>query len=257
MLLDGKVVVVAGGAGLLGKAFTSGIVRHGATAIVADASEERGVAVCNELRAATPAARVEYVRLDITNADSIVAAIESIASRHGRIDALVNTAYPRNARYGRHVEDVTYEDFSENVSVHLGGYFHTTKHFGKYFRERGAGNIVSLGSIYGVVAPRFEIYEGTPMTTPVEYAAIKSGVIHLTRYFARYYRSAGVRVNCISPGGIKDRQPESFVARYSQHAANGDLLQPNDVVGTLVFLLSDLSAAITGQNLVVDAGWTL
>ena len=150
-----------------------------------------------------------------------------------------------------------YEDFCENVSVHLGGYFLTSQQFAKYFAETGCGNIINISSVYGVIAPKFEIYKDTPMTMPVEYAAIKSALIHLTKYMAKYLKDKNVRVNCISPGGILDKQPESFLEQYKSNCLSKGMLDPEDIMGALVFLLSDASKFINGQNIIVDDGFTL
>ncbi len=121
-----------------------------------------------------------------------------------------------------------------------------------------SGNIINIASIYGFAAPNFEIYEGTDMTVPVEYAAIKGAVINLTRYLASYLARYNIRVNCISPGGVFDKQEESFVRKYSEKVLlDKRMASPDDLVGILVFLLSDKSKYITGQNIVVDGGWSL
>lgn len=254
-MLSGKVVVVTGGAGLLGRTFCSGIAANGGVAIVADVDGEAGKSAAAEIAAAGGLA--EAATLDITDAASVERIISDVSSKHGRIDAVVNNAYPRNANYGRKLEDVTYADFCENVSLHLGGYFLVAQKFAGYFRANGGGNIVNMASVYGVIAPRFEIYEGTSMTTPVEYAAIKSAVVHLTRYFAEYYKSDGIRCNALAPGGIRDAQPKEFLARYASHCGTKGMLDPADVSGALIFLLSDASRSVTGQILVVDDGFTL
>jgi NAD(P)-dependent dehydrogenase (short-subunit alcohol dehydrogenase family) len=251
-----KVVVLAGGAGLLGRAFANAVAENGGLAIVADVDAEAAARVAREV-GASHAARADWVRLDITDAASIDALIGTVQKRHGRIDALVNGAYPRNANYGRKLEDVSYADFCENLNLHLGGYFLTMQRVGLFFRSQGGGNIVNLSSIYGALAPRFEIYAGTAMTMPVEYAAIKSAVIHLTRYFAQYFKKDGIRVNSLSPGGIRDRQPDSFVRRYNEQSGAKGMLEPHDVIGALLFLLSDASRHVTGQNVVVDDGFSL
>jgi len=170
---------------------------------------------------------------------------------------VVNNAYPRNANYGRKLEQVEYKDFCENVNLHLGGYFLVAQQFALFFRDHGGGNIVNMASIYGVTAPRFEVYENTAMTMPVEYAAIKSAIVHLTRYFAQYFKGEGIRVNCLSPGGILDRQPADFLQKYSSMCNAKGMLDPVDVAGVLMFLLSDAAAFMTGQNLIVDDGWSL
>lgn len=255
--LAGHVVVVTGGAGRIGRAFCSAIARAGGTAVVADTDIVAAKKLASELCTAHGAAAATAVCFDITRADEIDQAITSLHARYGRIDAVVNNAYPRNARYGAKVEDVTYADFTENVSMHTGGYFITAQRFAAYFTRQGFGNIIIMGSIYGVVAPRFDIYAGTPMTMPVEYAVIKAGLLHLTRYLAQYYKATGIRVNALSPGGVQAGQPEDFVTKYSAHAAGSKMLTPDDLTGTLLYLLSPASAHVTGQNVVVDDGWTL
>jgi len=126
-----------------------------------------------------------------------------------------------------------------------------------YFSKAGGGSIVSLSSIYGVIAPRFDIYEGTDMTMPVEYAAIKSGIIHLTKYFTRYFSGNGIRFNCVSPGGIIDRQPKEFLDKYRKYSVSKGMLSPEDICGAVSFLLSDDSKYVNGQNIIVDDGWAL
>ena len=256
MMLLNKVVVVTGGAGLLGRAFVRSIAEHGGIAVVADRDAEAASRVANEVSASYPKC-AEAELLDIVDKGSVRALINRLQKRHGRIDALVNNAYPRNGNYGRKLEDVTYEDFCENVDMHLGGYFLVAQQFSMFFREHGGGNIVNMSSIYGAVTPRFEVYAGTPSTMPVEYAAIKSAVIQLTRYFAQYFKGHGIRVNCLSPGGILDAQPKSFLQQYNAHCSTKGMLDPRDVAGAMVFLLSDASKYVNGQNIIVDDGYSL
>lgn len=255
--LENKVVVVTGGAGLLGRAFVQAVVEHGGTAVVADIDAAAGSETVRALQADGLADRSSAITLDITSTDSIKAAIGTLHGKYGRIDAVVNNAYPRNATYGRKFEDVRYEDFCENVSTHLGGYFLTSQQFAAYFRTQGYGAIVNMASIYGVMAPRFDVYERTAMTMPVEYAAVKAAVVHLTRYLAQYFKGSNIRVNCISPGGIENGQPAEFLTRYNSFAASKGMLDARDLCGVLVFLLSDMSTFVNGQNIVVDDGWSL
>lgn len=256
-MLKDKVVVITGGAGLIGKTFVRGIMEHGAIAIVADVNKQAGRGFLDKLKSDTPQARVEFVEVDITSTESLACMISCLHNRYGRIDALVNNAYPRNKNFGRKFEDVTYGDFCQNVSMHLGGYFLTAQQVAGYFKKQGHGSIINMASIYGVVVPRFGIYEGTNMTMPIEYAAIKSAVVHLTKYLAQYFKGSNIRVNCISPGGILDNQPAEFLSRYNSFAASKGMLDAKDLQGTLLFLLSDMSKCINGQNIVVDDGWSL
>jgi len=247
--INQKVVVVTGGVGLLGKEFISALAKNNFIAICADVDSKKNVL--------KKKINTDFVTMDITSESSVKNAIRHIHKKYGRIDALVNNAYPRNKNYGRKFENVSYRDFCENVNMHLGGYFLTSKLFAEYFKKQNYGNIINIASIYGVIAPRFEIYEGTNMTMPVEYAVIKSAVIHLTKYMAKYFRGKNIRVNCISPGGIFNKQPKSFVKKYSEFSLNNRMLSASDITGTLLFLLSDNSASINGQNIIVDEGWTL
>lgn len=256
MLLNKQVIVITGGAGLLGRQLCSMVAQNGGVAIVADLDIESARRVAEELVTIYPGS-AEAEELDIRAISSVTGLIQILHERYGHIDAIVNNAYPRNRNYGRKFEEVTYDDFCENVSMHLGGYFLVAQQFGLYFKKQGRGNIVSMASVYGVMAPRFEIYEGTPITMPVEYSAIKSAVIHLTKYMAKYFKGSGVRINSISPGGILDSQPNSFLSKYAEHCTGKGMLHVNDICGTLLYLLSDMSEFVHGQNIIVDDAFSL
>lgn len=257
MLLQNKNIIVVGGAGLLGQAFCKAIAAQGGNVVVADIDPARTEQAVAQVRAAAGAGTVEGDTVDITSKESLQALIRRCSERFGRIDAVVNNAYPRNKNYGRRLEQVEYADFCENVNLHLGGYFLSTQQFAEHFREQGGGAVVNISSIYGMVAPRFEVYEGTPMTMPVEYAAIKAALQHLSVYFMRYYKGHPIRFNCLVPGGILDKQPQAFLDAYRQYSQTKGMLSPEDLCGALVFLLSDLSQYVNGQNLVVDDGWSV
>ena len=252
-LVRDKVVIVTGGAGLLGRTFCQAIADNGGIAVVA----EYDIAIAEKLCTSLENASIVPAQVNITDKNSIKALITTISEKYGRIDALVNSAYPRNKNYGKHFFEVVYSDFCENVGMNLGGYFLTSQQFATYFEKQGYGNIINLASIYGVIAPRFEIYDNTPMTMPVEYAAIKSGLIHLTKYMAKYFKGKNIRVNTISLGGIEDKQPEPFLKAYKEFCLNKGMLNAKDISGTVLYLLSDLSEFVNGQNIVVDDGFTL
>ena len=254
-MLEGQVVVVTGGAGLLGASVCTGIAREGGIPVVTDVDIDRAEQVAGEIRGSGFTAYA--AALDITKGTQIDQVIVEVQDRFGRVDAVVNNAYPRGSNFGRPVEEVEYKDFCESLSLHLGGYFLVSQRFAEAFRSQRHGNIVNISSIYGIVAPRFELYEGTSMTMPVEYAAIKAGVVKLTRYFAQYYRRDGLRCNAVAPGGIRDGQSEVFISRYDAMCGNKGLLDAIDFVGTVTFLLSDASKYMTGQVLTVDDGWSL
>ncbi len=251
-LIKDKVIVVTGGAGAIGQSFVRGVSDRGGIAIVADINLEAAGLLAQDCTGDAYA-----THLDITSKDSVMALISDLMQKYGRIDALVNNAYPHNKNYGKKLEDVTYADFCENVNMHLGGYFLVTQQFCLAFKDQGYGNVVNISSIYGSMAPRFELYEGTQMTMPVEYAAIKAGVEHLTRYFAQYFKGAGIRFNSLSPGGIAAEQSNRFLEAYNKKCGTKGMLDAKDLVGTLIFLLADESRYMTGQNLIVDDGFSL
>jgi len=255
--LNNKVIVITGGAGLIGRAFVTALLYQGATVVVADNNQDSLDAITKEFGTETESRKLFSCLLDITSKASIRELIAYSEKSIGEIDGLVNNAYPKNINYGRKFQDVEYSDFCESVSMHLGGYFLTTQQFAIYFEKKGRGNIINISSIYGFLAPRFKIYEGTEMTMPIEYAAIKSAIIHLTRYMAQCLKGKNIRVNCISPGGILNNQPSNFIDAYNSFAAGKGMLEPKDIGGTLIYLLSDLSEYVNGQNIVVDDGWSL
>jgi NAD(P)-dependent dehydrogenase (short-subunit alcohol dehydrogenase family) len=256
-VLKDKVIVITGGAGLIGQEFVKAVIEQNGIAIIADINKELGNDVKEKLSKELNTGNIDFIQLDITSKKSLQECISYLDNKYGRIDALVNNAYPRNKNYGRHFFDVEYDDFVENLGLNLGGYFTTSQVFSKYFKRQGYGNIVNISSVYGVIAPRFEIYKDTSMTMPVEYAVIKSGLIHLTKYMAKYFKGMNIRVNTISPGGILDNQPELFLEKYKGECLNKGMLDKSDLKGTLVYLLSDMSKFVNGQNIVVDDGFTI
>ena len=256
-MLKDKVVLVTGGAGLIGQEFVKTVVENKGIAVIADINDELGLKVKKKLSESLKTKQIDFVQLDITSTESLGKCIAYLKEKYKRIDALVNNAYPRNKNFGKPFFDVTYADFSENISLNLGGYFLCSQQFSNFFIEQGYGNIINISSVYGVIAPRFEIYENTSITMPVEYAAIKSGLIHLTKYLAKYFKGKGIRVNSLSPGGILDNQPENFIKLYNENCLNKGMLNKHDLKGSLLYLLSDMSTYVNGQNIIVDDGFTL
>ena len=252
-LIKNKIIVVTGGAGLLGREFCNAIIENGGTVIIAEFNLDHAHIVKERL----DSDKVFVEKIDITSTDSIEDLIKRLNNQFGKIDALVNSAYPRNKNYGKHFFDVTYNDYCENISMNLGGYFITSQLFAKYFCTQGYGNIINISSIYGVIAPKFEIYENTEMTMPVEYASIKSGLQHLTKYMAKYLKGKNIRINSIALGGLEDGQPQEFLKTYKEYCLNKGMLDAKDVSGTLIYLLSSLSEFVNGQNIIVDDGFTL
>jgi len=256
--LKNKTIIITGGSGMIGSAFSIVSAKYGANVVIIDIDKKKSDNLVKQIKEKTGNDKIIYLKCNITSLNDIKKAIDVILNKFGEISVLVNNAYPRNKNYGKKYENVTYEDFCENINLHVGGYFLITQQVSKVMMKQNYGNIINIGSIYGFTAPRFEIYEGTEMTMPVEYAAIKGAIINLTKYLASYLGKYNIRVNCISPGGVYDHQPESFVKKYSQKLLLGKrMANVDDLTGALLFLLSDDSNYLTGQNIVVDGGWSL
>jgi len=257
-MLKNKTIIITGGSGLIGSVFSTVSAKYGANVVIIDIDKKKSDNLVMQIKEKVGNDKIIYLKCDITSLNDIKKSIDIIVSKFGEISALVNNAYPRNKNYGMKFEDVTYEDFCENINMHLGGYFLTTQQVSKVMIKQNIGNIINIASIYGFAAPRFDIYEGTGMTNAVEYAAIKGAIINLTKYLASYLVKYNIILNCISPGGIFDNQPESFVKKYSQKVLlEKRMANVDDLTGALLFLLSDSSKYITGQNIVVDGGWSL
>ena len=256
-MLKDKIIVVTGGTGLLGKDFIRGVIKNRGVGIVADVDQVAGAKIESDLVQEGEPKYAKFIHLDITSKQSIETLIQNVHSKYARIDGWVNSAYPRNKDYGKMFFDVSYESFCQNLNLNLGGYFLCSQQISRYFIKQGYGNIINIASIYGVVAPRFEVYDNTEMTMPVEYAVFKSALIHFTKYMAKYLKGKHIRVNAISPGGILDNQPEEFVEKYGNYCLNKGMLDVNDVTGTLIYLLSDMSEFVNGENIVVDDGFML
>ena len=240
--LKDKIIIVTGGSGLLGKEILKDLEAKGAIAINAD------ISVATDFEKNT-------LNVDITSEESIVKSIQLVTDFYGKVDGLVNNAYPRTKDWGTKFEDITYESWQKNVDLQMNTTFLFIQ---KLMPEllKTKGSIVNMTSIYGVVGNDLTIYENTSINTAAPYAAIKGGVINFTRYLASYYGRQGVRVNCVSPGGIFDNQHETFVANYEKKVPMGRMGNPDDIAPAVSFMLSDEAKYITGQNLIVDGGWT-
>lgn len=253
MILKDKRVLVVGAAGLLGREIVKSIIGEGGKVIAADISR----ASLLPLKDSFPSDCLDVLEVDITSKSSVFAAIEYCVSMFGGIDGAVNTAYPRNKSYGRKVFDVSYDDFVDNVGMHLGGYFVFMQQCARFAKESNLPfSLVNMSSIYGVIAPKFEVYADTLMTMPVEYAGIKSGLLHLNKYFTNYMKGTFFRANSVSPGGLLAEQNQFFIESYNLNCVSKGMLNPSDVTGAIVFLLSDSSRYVVGQNLIVDDGFT-
>ena len=242
MILKDKIIIVTGGNGLIGKQIINEIKQEGGRAINLDITNPKKPVNDNYF-------------FDITDSNMKYNLL-GILENFPKIDGLVNNAYPRTTDWGNILEDVSSDSFSKNIELQLTSVFEITKHISNIMKVKSTGSVVSIGSIYGIVGNDFSIYEGTGKTSPVAYSAIKGGLISMNRYFASYFGSNNIRFNCVSPGGVFDNQDQLFVNNYIKKVPLKRMCEPVDISGITIFLLSDKSQYITGQNIAVDGGWT-
>ena len=247
------VVLVTGAAGRLGSEFSKAICKAGGKVVLVDVNKDNLTRLCKEL----PSNQVFFAKSNGGSAEEIDNVISEAKLRFGKIDAAIHAAYPRSKGWGTKFEEISETHLNEDLSNHLGGAIIFSQRILDFFKMQGYGNLIHISSIMGVANPKFENYEGTSMVSPIEYTAIKSGLIAITKYLAKYYKGNGIRVNCVSPGGILDGQPKLFLEKYRASCNAKGMLDANDITGAILYLLSDASSFMTGQNIIVDDGWSL
>ena len=169
----------------------------------------------------------------------------------------VELEYPKSKKWGSKIENLEAKYLKEDLFNQLGLSIILSKIAIKFFRKQSYGNLILLSSIQGITNPKFDHYIGTNMNSPIEYSAIKAGIISITRYLAKYCKKENIRVNCISPGGIINQQPTKFLKKYNENCSSKGMLDATDLTGTFLFLLSNHSKFVTGQNMIIDDGWSL
>lgn len=259
--LSGKVAVVTGGIGILGRHFCSGLADCGASVAVVDLDEQSATELASGLKRQFGISALG-IGCDVADADQVEHMVERVESKLGAIDVLHNNAASKGSdleKFFATVEDYPLEMWREIMSVNLDGMFLVAQAVGKRMAKRGCGSIIQTASIYGAMAPDQRIYEGSeylgrPINSPPVYCASKAGVIGLTLYLSTYWARQGVRVNSLTPGGVESGQNSTFNCRYSNRVPMGRMAKAEEMVGALVFLASDASSYVTGQNIVVDGG---
>jgi NAD(P)-dependent dehydrogenase (short-subunit alcohol dehydrogenase family) len=229
--LAGRLAVVTGALGNLGPVWAAALTAAGARVVGLDVREGEGV-----------------VQADVTDRASLGRVLDEV----GTPAVLVNNAgidAPPGGDEG---------DFARTLEVNVTGLYNATEIFGRAMCVAEGGSIVNIGSLYASIAPIPALYDHIepPFTKPAAYGASKAAVVNLTRYFARLWGPHGVRVNALSPGGVRGGQDAEFVRRYAERVPLGRMAEPDDLVGALLFLASDASAYVTGQELRVDGGFT-
>ena len=265
--INGRVAVVTGGVGLLGAEFCKTLAEAGAAVAVVDLNVSASQGTVDSL--AKSGYKTLAVSADITRPDSVNAMVEKVLSAFGRLDILVNSAAldpkfdPDAAKKGiapGAFEDYPLDDWNAAMSVNLTGTFLVTQACVKPMIAQGKkGSIINICSTYGLNGPDQGIYfkDGERVAyKPVYYTVTKAGVLGFTKYLAAYYAGTEIRVNALTPGGVFNNHEDYFVKNYSAKTIMGRMANKDEMNGALLFLASDASSYMTGNNVVVDGGWT-
>lgn len=257
---EGKVVVVTGGSGILGRNFCRGFASQGGRVVVMDISKEAVTEAAAEL-----GGNAIGIACDVSDPASVIEATTAIINDLGSIDVLMNNAASKShdiRAFFEPFETYSLDVWREVTSVNLDGVFLMSQAVGRQMLlQRSGGAILNVASIYGLVGPDERIYEGShylggPINTPAVYSASKAGVVGLTRWLATHYAKNNIRVNCIVPGGVSSGQNGPFQEKYSNRVPMGRMAEAEEMVAPALFLASPAASYVTGQVFAVDGGWT-
>lgn len=260
--LAGKIVIVTGGAGLLGKVFCHALAGAGASVAIGDIDETAAKLAASQIAKSTSTKTLGFA-CDVSSPESVGSLVTEIINNFGRIDVLVNNAATKSSnidKFFQPFEEFSLQTWREVMSVNVDGMFLVAQAVGKQMKIQGnGGSIIQTSSIYGVVAPDQRIYEGSeyngrPINTPAVYCASKAAVNGLTSYLSTYWAACGIRVNSLTPGGIESGQNEIFKKNYANRVPLARMGQASELVGALIYLASEASSYVTGQNIIVDGG---
>ena len=257
--LKDKVAIVTGSTSGIGTGIAKMFGAEGARVVVCGRNEERGAAVVDAI--AEVGGTAWFHKLDITRPETVDALFADTKEKWGSIDVLVNNAAGMALKDGR-VDEISLEDWDAVFASDVRSTFYCTKTVLPFMQEQGAGSIINIGSIYGMVSPVQDIYAykeertGIPFIKPVAYSAAKSGIYNLTRYCATYWGKKGIRVNTLTPAGVwRDAQDETFIQNFTARMPMGRMSREDEYNGAVIFLASKASSFMTGANLVIDGGW--
>ena len=253
--LESKTILITGGYGHLGKSITESLLYHGAQVFVLGRNKEKFTEAFEKNKYFDQTLFFEFC--DISDSTSIKGAFLNIAAKN-KIDVLINNAIYLKGQSPEHMSD---EDWSIGVEGALNSVFRTIREVLPFLKKNNSGKIINVSSMYGIVAPDFEIYEKhAQFLNPPHYGAAKAGVIQLTRYYASYLGSDNINVNAVTPGAFPSeviQKEKGFIDELKKRTSLKRIGKPEDLAGAFVFLASDASDYITGQNFVIDGGWTI
>jgi len=255
-MIKNSVIIVTGAGGRLGSALAKKLLSLNNKLIIGEKNKNKLIKLKKEL-GQNKINKCLFLNIDLAKTSNIKKLINVGVKKFKIIDGAVHCMYPVSGSWGAKFENLNEKNLKNDLFNQLGVPIIFSQQILKYFTRIRKGNLVHISSIQGISSPKFEHYKNLKINSPIEYSAIKTGIISITKYLAKYYKNKNIRINCVSPGGIKDKQPKKFVSRYKSSCNSKGLLDSEDIVDTIIFLLSDKSKYINGQNIVVDDGWSL
>lgn len=260
--LLGKTAVVTGATGILGRRFCAGLAEFGANVVVTDLDQAQTDELAQSLET-QQGVKALGVACDVSSEKSVIQMVKKVTDQFGEIHILLNNAAGKSDdldQFFAPFEQYSLDQWRRIMAVNIDGMFLVAREVGRRMTlQAKGGSIIQTASIYGVVAPDQRIYAGShylgrQINTPAVYSASKAAVMGLTRYLATYWADKNIRVNALSPGGVESGQNETFMRNYSARVPLGRMAQADEMVGTVIFLASDASSYVTGQNFIVDGG---
>ncbi len=253
--LTGKVIVISGACGLIGRAFCEAVVQFGGHVVAVDIALAKPSEFASKLQLRSNIECIG-VETEVENKNSVLELKKKVLEKFGKIDGLVTGHQNKSHLIFEPFEDLAEENWDKVVEVNLKGTFLLCQILGSYMAEKGSGSIVNIPSTYSVVAPNQNLYKGTKMGCPAAYSASKGGVDALSQYLSSYWGAKGVRVNMITPHGVWNNHEEQFEKNFSNFSPLQRMSYNHEVAPALIYLLSDAASYVTGNNMLVEGGWT-
>ena len=235
-----KKILLLGGNGLIGSSLYSHLKKNNKVIILDLYSNQKNT-----------------IKADISKKNNFNQIMNKFLKKN-TIDVVINASYPKVKHQQKNPLKIDSQTILKNFQLHFIGYLNVIQYFSNYFKkEKKNGKIINFASIYSEILPRFNIYKKNQILTSMEYGMIKSNIVYITKYYAKYLLGTGITINCVSPGGVFDNQDKFFVKNYSRYTNSKKMMKKNDFNFFLDFLINENSNKITGQNFIIDDGFSL
>jgi NAD(P)-dependent dehydrogenase (short-subunit alcohol dehydrogenase family) len=250
--IKGRVIVLTGACGLIGRRLAESFHERGAKLVLVDLAGARPEALAENNKAS-----VMGLSCDVSRAEEVTHLVKTVLNHFERVDVLVNSHHYKPSGFtSAQAETFPEELWDAIIAINLKGTFLTCRDFGRTMLHQGKGNIINIASTYGVVSSNPDLYQGNSLGNPLAYSVSKGGVIMLSKYLGAHWAGRGVRVNCVTPHGVWNNQEPAFVERFCEKSPMKRLMTADEVVGAVLFLASDASSYATGSNVLIEGGWT-